>query len=208
MTSTTTNPSTTTSTGRPVRRPFVAAGLVLLVLGACGGSSSSSPTPSPVVAKGSVAPNGAAGGPVLPVAGNPIADTSTNRVLTVENVLVENNVDHAGKAAADHLEITIANRSATAVSGIEVYYRFDDRNAGVSEGYYTKLPATFEIPGGGQRTVHFDGKSVLDHFPVNTFSLFATSKNALDVSVTVGAADAAIATGSAHKDAGGAEAAD
>ena len=45
-------------------------------------------------------------------------------------------------------------------------------------------------------------------FPVNEFSLYSTDTNALNVTVTVSAADAAIQTITVKKDAGGPETAD
>ena len=56
--------------------------------------------------------------------------------------------------------------------------------------------------------IHFDNTGAPDHFAVNDFSLYATSANALDVTVEVSAADAAVQTASVQKDAGGAETAD
>jgi hypothetical protein len=68
-----------------------------------------------------------------------------------------------------------------------------------------KLPASFTVPANGDRTAHFDNTGATDHFPVNKYSIYATSKNALDVDVTVSATGAAIATKTAKKDAGGSE---
>lgn len=48
----------------------------------------------------------------------------------------------------------------------------------------------------------------LDHFPLNEISLYSTDTNALNASVTVSAADAAIQTITVKKDAGGPETAD
>ena len=199
---------TSTSTSRRMRAAFAGLALPVVLLSACGGSSGSVAAAPSTATAGAPAPTSGAGAAVLPVASNPIANTSTSKVMTITNLIVENNVDSAGKAASDHLEFTIANSGTTPLAGIEVYYRFDDKTAGLSEGYYTKLPTTFEIPAGGKRTVHFDDTGASDHFPVNKFSLYATSKNALSVSVTIGATDAASASATVQKDAGGAEAAD
>ena len=46
------------------------------------------------------------------------------------------------------------------------------------------------------------------YFPVNDYSLYYIDTNALDVSVVVSAADAAVQTAILQKDAGGAETAD
>jgi hypothetical protein len=52
---------------------------------------------------------------------------------------------------------------------------------------------------------HFDNTGATDHFPVNKYSLYATSVNALDVEVIVSADGAAVQTATIQKDAGGAE---
>ncbi len=150
----------------------------------------------------------ATGGVVLPVPSNPIVSTATAKTLTIESVLVENNVDAANKATSDHLEIALRNTATTDATSVEVFYTLTDPTAGATENYYTKLPADFTVPAGGMRVLHFGDSSQTDHFPVNKFSLYYTSKNALDVSVTVSAKDAAVQTFTVSKDAGGAEAAD
>ena len=200
-------------------------------LAACGGSSSPTPTTQATAspAGGSTALNtadttgatmavpptgsdggttAAAGGLVLPVADNPIANASAVQALKVDSVLVENNVDSSGKAASDHLEIALTNTGTGELTAFEVFYSFTDPTTSVTENYYAKLPAEFTIPAGGQRIAHFDNTGAPDHFPVNEFSLYYTDTNALDVSVTVSATDAAIQTTTLQKDAGGAEAAD
>ena len=154
---------------------------------------------------GTTAPTG---GPVLPVADNPITNTSTVQALKIDSVLVENNVDSSGSPASDHLEIALTNNGTTELTAFEVFYTFTDPTTSVTENYYAKLPSDFTIPAGGQRTAHFDNTGAPDHFPVNEFSLYYTDKNALDVSVIVSAKGAAIQTITLHKDPGGAEAAD
>ena len=57
----------------------------------------------------------------------------------------------------------------------------------------------------GTRIAHFDNTGATDHFPVNKFSLYSTSKNAMDVTVIVSAEGAAVQTATVKKDAGGAE---
>lgn len=181
----------------------LAAGALLIVvaLSACGGTSAASPTVATATAT-------AAAGQVLPVADNPINNTSTVEALTIDSVLVENNVDASGNAADDHLEIAVTNSGSAELAGVEVYYTFTDPTVGSSENYYTKLPDSFTIPAGGTRTVHFDNSGAPDHFPVNEFSLYATSLNALDVTVEVSAVGAAPQTATLQKDAGGEETAD
>jgi hypothetical protein len=178
---------------------LVAAGLALA---ACGGGS---PSNAPGTGAASAGSSGS-GAQVLPVTDNPITNDSTAATLRLDSVLVENNVDPAtGLDVTDHLEITLANTGATDLSNVEVFTTFTDPTTNTEESYYTKLPTSFSIPAGGTRVVHFDDTGAPDHFPVNKFSLYATSTNALDVSVVVSADGAAVQTVTVHKDAGGAE---
>jgi hypothetical protein len=144
-------------------------------------------------------------GPVLPVASNPISNTSTEPGLKIEKVLVEDNVNPAtGKDAADHLEIALRNESDQEMSGFEVYYQITDLTTDAKEGYYSKLEG-FTIPAGGERAVHFDDTGEPDHYPDNKFSLFHLSRNAMQFDVTVSATGFAPQTASVKKDAGGDE---
>jgi hypothetical protein len=204
------------------RTVVLSAGLTATVmLGACGSSNSSSsststtsPAPSTSVSVGADSSpdptNGSSSGnAVLPVEANPISNPATAKLLKVDSVLVENNVNPAtGKAADDHLEIAITNTGTTELAGFEIFYTFIDPTAAVTENYYAKLPADFTIPAGGHRIAHFDNSGAPDHFPVSNFSLYKTSANALDVTVIVSATGAAPTTATAKKDAGGSETAD
>jgi hypothetical protein len=144
-------------------------------------------------------------GPVLPVASNPISNTSTEPGLKIEQVLVENNVNPAtGKDAPDHLEIALRNESDKEMSGFEVYYQITDLTTGAKEGYHSKLDG-FTIPAGGERVVHFDDTGEPDHYPDNEFSLYHLSLNEMQVDVTVSATGFAPQTASVKKDAGGDE---
>lgn len=179
--------------------------------GCSGGSSttsSSTPTSASTTAAGTTGGTNGASAQVLPVSKNPITNTSSVQALKIDAVLVENNVDASGKAAADHLEIVLQNTGSTPLGGFEIYYTFTDLTAKSTESYYAKLPDTFTIPAGGKRIAHFDTTGAADHFPVNKFNLYYTSKNALEVSVTVSAQGAAVQTTTLKKDAGGAEASD
>ncbi len=177
----------------------IAAGIAL---GACSSSGSSS------TAATSNGTTNTTSGQVLPVASNPIVNTSTVQAFTIDSVLVENNVDAAGTTADDHLEIAITNTSSADLTGFEVYYTFDDPTAQISESYDAVLPDSFTVSPGATRVIHFDNTGIPDHFAVNDFSLYATSANALDVTVIVSAADAAPQTATVQKDAGGTETAD
>lgn len=180
----------------------VAAGMAL---SACGGATAAT---SPVPAAGDTTTTPPPAGPVLPVTMNPIVNTATAQDLRIDSVLVENNVDGSGNPVDDHLEIAVTNTGATELGGFEVYTTFADPTAGTSESYYTALPDTFTIPAGGSRTIHFDNTGATDHFPVNEFGIYATSLNALDVTVEVSAHGAAPQTATVQKDAGGEETAD
>jgi len=143
---------------------------------------------------------------VLPVRANPIANNATAPGLEITSVLVENNQDPATKKdAEDHLEVALRNSSTQALSGFEVYYTITDTKTSETEGYYTNLGPEFTIPAGASRTVHFDQTGKVDHFPDNEFSIYNSSKNALDVKVQVSAKGVAVADSSVKKDAGGAE---
>jgi len=195
---------------RPLNRRLRQASVAALalaagvLLAACGGSSPGSPPPAASSASSTTTAAGA--GQVLPVTDNPITNTATAETLKIDSVLVENNVDPAtGKDAADHLEIALANSSTTALTNVEIFTTLTDPTTNTAESYYTKLPSSFSIPAGGTRIAHFDDTGASDHFPVNKYSLYATSTNALDVEVIVSADGAAVQTATVQKDAGGAE---
>jgi hypothetical protein len=145
---------------------------------------------------------------VLPVTSNPIVNAATAQTLKIDSILVENNVDAAGKTASDHLEIALRNTGTTPLTDVEIYYTFSNPVSGATESYFTKLPAEFSIPGGGTRVAHFDNTGASDHFPVSKFSLYYVDTSALDVRVVVSAGGAAVQRLNLKKDAGGPEAAD
>lgn len=187
------------------KRLMVAATGVIAVATAssCGGSA---PARAPGPASSlSPAPAASPGGPVLPVRGDPITNGSTNGGLKLDSVQVENNVDPANRPVSDHIEVTAENTTASPLGGFEVFYTVRDPRAGLSESYYAKLPAAFMIGPGSKRTISFDNTGAPDHFPVNKFGLYYTSKDALDIKVEVSASGVAVQTISAHKAAGGAE---
>ena len=181
--------------------------LAATALSGCGGSAAKARTSTTDSTATSTAAGGAPGtSQVLPVADNPISNVATSDGLKITSVLVENNEDPATKKTVDdHLEIALENTSASDLTGLEVYYSFADPTDKTTEGYYTKLPSSFTVPAGGTRIVHFENSSAVDHFPVNKYSLYSTSKNALDVTVVVSATNVAVQTSTVKKDAGGAE---
>jgi hypothetical protein len=172
------------------------------------GSPVASPTPNCTPAAASEIPAEcapAADGLILPIASNPITNSSTAPGLAIVQVLVENNVDPAtGGDAPDHLEIALRNDSSAELSGFIVYYEITDLTTSAKEGYCSALPG-FTIPAGGERTVHFDNTGATDHFADNEFSLYHQSLNEMQVDVTVSATGVAPQTASVTKEAGGAE---
>ena len=108
-------------------------------------------------------------------------------------------------APGDELESSCCAECCEAEQEAELHrggHRHSDK---ISESYYTALPATFTIAPGATRVAHFDATGATDHFPVNKYSLFSTSKNALDVEVVVSTIGAAVQTTTLKKDAGRAE---
>lgn len=193
-----------TTPRRPPGRLAAAALAAGLLLAGCSGSSSSSSSPNASTA--ATGTSTSAGSQVLPVTANPINNPATIKALKIDSVLVENNVNPAtGKDAADHLEIALANTGSSPLANVEVFYTFTDQTTRTTESYYARLPGSFNVPAGGTRIVHFDDTGAPDHFPDNKYSLYHTSANALDVSVTVSADGAAVQTATIQKDAGGAE---
>ena len=196
----------TTPRTRSARRAVAVALAGAVALGACGSSTgSTTAAPGSSGAVTTTTRGSSSGGPVLPVTDNPITNTATAQVLSIDSVLVENNVDAAGQPVDDHLEITLSSSGTSDLADVEVFYTFTDPTAGSTEHYYAKLPSSFSVPAGGTRVVHFDDTGAVDHFPVNKYSLYATSLNALDLEVIVSAAGAAVQTTTVQKDAGGAE---
>lgn len=199
-----------------MRAGFLATGLLAgaVTLAACGaGSNSTTPASITVATSGAasdttVVKTASNNEPVLPVVSNPITNKSTVQALSIDSVIVENNVDATGKAASDHLEIALSNTGSAELTAFEVYYTFTDPTTSVTENYYAQLPASFSIPAGGKRIAHFDKTGTVDHFPVSQFSLYYTDTNAMKVTVTVSASNAATQTATIKKDAGGPETAD
>jgi hypothetical protein len=182
------------------RGAVAAAGIATLLLAGCG-STGSQPSTSPSNAKSQSSA-------VLPVDANPIKNSSTVEALTIDSVLVENNVDATGSDVDDHLEIAVSNNGKDELTQFEVHYSIEDPKTADSEGYYLKLPTSFVLAAGENRVIHFDNTGAADHFAVNQFSLYYTDTNALNVTVEVSAVDSAIQTKTVAKDAGGAEEAD
>ena len=186
---------------------ITAIALIGAVAAGCGGSSGSPSTGGPAAGTVSTSTSpSTGGGKVLPVASNPIANTSTTPGLEITKALVENNVSSAtGKAVDDHLEVSLMNTTKTPVDSVEMYYAITDPSKNTTEGYYTKLTGLTIAPG-ATRVAHFDNTGAPDHYLVNKYSLYYTDKNALVVDITASSPNLKLATFSVKKDAGGAEA--
>ena len=192
---------------------LVAVAVTVAVASGCGGngSSSASSTPAPTTTAPTASTSTATtpspgGGQVLPVAKNPISNSSTAAGLTITKVLVENNVSaETGKAVDDHLEIALKNTNTKPLGKIAIFYTITDKATGTTEGYYTKLNG-LTIEPGKTRIIHFDTTGKTDHYPVNKYSLYYTDKNKLRIDVTVSSPTVKVATFTVNKDAGGAEA--
>ncbi len=170
----------------------IAAGAAALA--GCGGSNAA--------ASGSAAPSAAAtqsSGPVLPVASNPIVNTSTKPGLEITNIMVENNVDPATQQAlSDQLQMDLKNTSAETLTDLEIYYLMTDSTTKKTEGYYQKLTGLSLAPG-ETKTIFFDGGSGVGHYPENQYSLYRTSKNEVVIDVQVSASGYAPATAQVKK---------
>ena len=193
---------------RTIAPALAAIALTVAAASGCGGSgsSSASSTPAPTTTAPTNTSSSGSNAQVLPVAKNPISNTSTAAGLTITKVLVENNVSpDTGKAVDDHLEIALKNTSTKPLDNVAIYYKITDKAKGATEGYYTKLNG-LTIDPGTTSVVHFDNTGVAYHYPVNKYSLYYTDKNALVIDVTASSPTVKVATFTVKKDAGGAEA--
>ena len=179
----------------------IAAGLALTVsiLAGCQAVTTSGAAPPPTSASSTAA---ATPGSVLPVAANPISNTSTAPGLSITAAAVEDLVDPAtGKAMDDRLQITLANSTSSPLTNVEIYYQMTDVTTQQSEGYYTAL-AGVTIPAQGETTVYFDNGTEPGHFPENMFSLYRTSTNQVDFAIQASADGVQVANATASKGAG------
>lgn len=143
---------------------------------------------------------------VLPITtGNPITNNAVAPGFVIASAIVENNTDPITKQITnDHLEITLKNTSAKDITQFETYYSVKDLVANVSDAYYTKLTG-FVLKAGETKTFHFDNTGQADHYPENKYSVYRTSKNAMQFDVTISAPNYKIQTITIKKDKGGTE---
>jgi hypothetical protein len=150
-------------------------------------------------AQSSTASSAAGSTQVLPVAQNPIVNTSTKEGLQIVSAMVENNVDPAtNKDLSDRLQFTVKNTSSETLSDLEVYYQMKDTTTQKTEGYYQKLNG-FSLAPGAEGTVYFDNETGAGHYPEDTFSLYRTSANEVVFSIEVSAPGYKPAIGEAVK---------
>ncbi len=184
--------------------PLLALAAAAAFASGCGGSGAS--TPAGTSGSSSAATSASPAARVLPVAKNPITNSSSAPGLTITKALVENNVaPDTGKGVADHLEIALKNSTSKPVDQVAVYFKITDTGLGKSEGYFTKLSGLIIKPG-ATRVVHFDNTVAADHYPVNRYSLFYTDKGAMTINVSASSRGLKVATFTVKKAAGGAEA--
>jgi len=139
-------------------------------------------------------------------ASNPIVESSATKGFTINSVVTENNVDAAGAAADDHLELTVTNTSKTNItSGWDLYYSLTDTTTAEVQSFYLPLPG-FSLKAGKTAHLHVDTSGAPGHFRADPNSSYYTGKDALMVEATLHAKGFVPQTASVKKDAGGAEA--
>ncbi len=126
----------------------------------------------------------------------------------IQNILVENNYDQASKQAApDHLELVLQSTTSKDISNLTAYYIISDYKINKTESYIKPLKG-FVLKANEIRTIHFDAGQKPDHFRANPNSIYYTTKDELNFTVTINADGYAAQTTQVKKDAGGAESPD
>jgi hypothetical protein len=144
----------------------------------------------------------AANKPVVPVAKNPIVNTSNIVGISITSAMVQDNVDpKTKKAITDRLLVTVVNNGSKPATGFEIFYSMTDSTTKATENYY--LPLTgFTLKAGATGYLNFDGKAGVGHYPENKFSLYRSSTNEVKFNIQLSAKGYKIATSSAVKDKG------
>lgn len=128
--------------------------------------------------------------------------------FSIQNVLVENNIDETTKQAApDHLEIILKNNSALAINDFKVYYEFTDLKNNTVESYELLLSG-FTLDANQTKSVHIDVSGQAGHFRANPNSSYYQNQDAKTVKVIVSAPGHEAQEMTVKKDEGGAETAD
>ena len=139
---------------------------------------------------------------------NPIDPAGAAAPFKISELLVENNVEPGtSNAAADHLEIAVANTGTTDLTGFSLYYSFTDQDSRKVESVFRKLDG-FSVPAGGEARIQFDDGTVAGHFRANPNSIYITSQAGKVVDVVLKLDGFAPVSAQVMKDKGGAEAAD
>lgn len=123
----------------------------------------------------------------------------------IQNILVENNYDEVTKQAApDHLELVLQSTTSKDIHNMTAYYVITDSKINKTESYIKPLK-DFVLKANETRTIHFDAGQKPDHFRANPNSIYYTTKDELNFTVTINADGYAAQTIQVKKDAGGAE---
>jgi hypothetical protein len=140
--------------------------------------------------------------PVVPVAKNPIVNTSNVAGISITSAMVQDNVDpKTKKAITDRLLIAVVNKGSKSATGFEIFYAMTDSVTKATENYY--LPLTgFTLKPGATGYLNFDGKTGAGHFPENKFSLYRSSTNEVKFNIQLSAKGYKIAASTAVKDKG------
>jgi hypothetical protein len=126
----------------------------------------------------------------------------------IQNILVENNYNEITKQAApDHLELVLRSTTSKDIRNMTAYYVITDAKINKTESYIKPLSG-FVLKANETRTIHFDAGLKPDHFRANPNSIYYTTKDELNFTVTINADGYAAQTIQVKKDAGGAEAPD
>lgn len=137
---------------------------------------------------------------------DPIKETSVAKGFKIDSVIAENNVDAAGAAAADHLEITVTNTSGSDITnGWDLYYSLTDTVTNVVQSFYMPLPG-FAVKAGQTVHLHVDTSGQPGHFAADPNSAFYKGQNKLAIAVELHATGFAPESATTKKDAAGAEA--
>jgi hypothetical protein len=199
--------------GNGMKKSIMIGGLIIAGLGvsayvAFGGPGASS-TALNSLASASLTPQASTSSApkqVLPInGGNPIVNDSKVTGFSIKSAIAENNVDLTSKKiATDHLEITLKNITTKDISQFEVYYSIKDLVTNVSDSYFSKLSG-FVLKAGATEAFHFDNTGQPGHYPENNYSLYRTTKNAMQIEVTVSAPSYKVESVTIMKDKGGTE---
>lgn len=191
-----------------LNQKLATTGVAVTIIAALAGCSAATTSSSPASTSSSAAqttqsstttPAATDSTVVLPVDVNPIVNNLTNQDLQVANAAVEDLTDPVTRQAiSDRLMLTLKNNGTNTLSNFEVFYTMTDVTTGATESYYQKLDG-FSLAAGAQDYVYFDNTTDPGHFPENQFSLFRSSQNQVDFTISVSSDGAAIATATATK---------